>query len=78
MRRRWDEKSVPSLLIQKYRSRDSGIWTGSGSTACWQTWSTLTDSCPTSPPGVLMDGDDVGKWLQQQKQPATWARLLPE
>ncbi|MFF4457899.1 Helicase associated domain protein [Streptomyces goshikiensis] len=28
--------------------------------------------------GVLMDGDDVGKWLQQQKQPATWARLLPK
>ncbi|MFD3701193.1 hypothetical protein ACFWUZ_34600 [Streptomyces sp. NPDC058646] len=22
--------------------------------------------------GVLMDGDDIGKWLQQQKQPATW------
>ncbi|MFD3701206.1 Helicase associated domain protein [Streptomyces sp. NPDC058646] len=29
-------------------------------------------------PGVLMDGDDIGKWLQQQKQPGTWARLLPE
>ena len=25
-----------------------------------------------------MDGDDIGKWLQQQKQPATWVRLLPE
>ncbi|MGW1521510.1 hypothetical protein [Streptomyces sp. NPDC001436] len=25
-----------------------------------------------------MDGDDIGKWLQQQKQPPTWARLLPE
>lgn len=33
---------------------------------------------PDIAPGVLMDGDDVGKWLQQQKQPATWARLLPE
>lgn len=25
-----------------------------------------------------MDGDDIGRWLQQEKQPATWARLLPE
>jgi superfamily II DNA or RNA helicase len=35
-------------------------------------------SLPDIAPGVLMDGDDIGKWLQQQKQPATWARLLPE
>lgn len=33
---------------------------------------------PDIAPGVLMDGDDIGKWLQQQKQPATWTRLLPE
>lgn len=33
---------------------------------------------PDIAPGVLMDGDDIGKWLQQQKQPAAWARLLPE
>lgn len=33
---------------------------------------------PTIEPGVTFDGDDIGKWLQQQKQPATWARLLPE
>ncbi|GAA2725396.1 DEAD/DEAH box helicase [Streptomyces luteosporeus] len=33
---------------------------------------------PEIQPGVLMDGDDIGKWLQQQKQPANWARLLPE
>ncbi|MEU0119884.1 Helicase associated domain protein [Streptomyces bobili] len=33
---------------------------------------------PYIAPGVLMDGDDIGKWLQQQKQPGTWARLLPE
>jgi hypothetical protein len=33
---------------------------------------------PDIAPGVLMDSDDIGKWLQQQKQPATWARLLPE
>ncbi|MEV8092704.1 DEAD/DEAH box helicase, partial [Streptomyces nigra] len=33
---------------------------------------------PDIAPGVLMDGDDIGRWLQQQKQPGTWARLLPE
>ncbi|MCC0100857.1 Helicase associated domain protein [Streptomyces flavotricini] len=33
---------------------------------------------PGIAPGVLMDGDDIGRWLQQQKQPANWARLLPE
>ncbi|MFI6006372.1 Helicase associated domain protein [Streptomyces sp. NPDC051366] len=33
---------------------------------------------PDIAPGVLMDGDDIGKWLQQQKQSAMWARLLPE
>jgi superfamily II DNA or RNA helicase len=35
-------------------------------------------SLPDIAPGVVMDGDDIGKWLQQQKQPAIWARLLPE
>ncbi|MFB7632297.1 Helicase associated domain protein [Streptomyces sp. NPDC056149] len=35
-------------------------------------------SLPEIQPGVLMDGDDLGKWLQQQKQPGIWARLLPE
>ncbi|MFF3487328.1 Helicase associated domain protein [Streptomyces sp. NPDC002701] len=35
-------------------------------------------SLPDIAPGVLMDGDDIGKWLQQQTQPGTWARLLPE
>ncbi|MFF3876047.1 Helicase associated domain protein [Streptomyces sp. NPDC001978] len=35
-------------------------------------------SLPEIQPGVLMDGDDIGKWLEQQKQPGTWARLLPE
>ncbi|MGR4880697.1 helicase associated domain-containing protein [Streptomyces sp. LARHCF249] len=35
-------------------------------------------SLPEIQPGVLMDGDDIGKLLQQQKQPGTWARLLPE
>ncbi|GGV51021.1 helicase [Streptomyces spectabilis] len=33
---------------------------------------------PQIQPGVLMDGDDIGKWLQQQKQPSTWTRLLPK
>ncbi|WP_327270828.1 Helicase associated domain protein (plasmid) [Streptomyces sp. NBC_01224] len=33
---------------------------------------------PEIQPGVLMDGDDIGKWLEQQKQPVTWAKLLPE
>ncbi|MFE2142660.1 Helicase associated domain protein [Streptomyces sp. NPDC059456] len=33
---------------------------------------------PHIAPGVVFDGDDVGRWLQQQKQPATWTRLLPE
>ncbi|MFE6946025.1 DEAD/DEAH box helicase [Streptomyces chartreusis] len=33
---------------------------------------------PDIAPGVLMDSDDIGKWLQQQKQPTTWTRLLPE
>jgi superfamily II DNA or RNA helicase len=35
-------------------------------------------SLPDITPGVLMDGDDIGRWLQQQKKPAIWARLLPE
>ncbi|MGW3583006.1 Helicase associated domain protein [Streptomyces rubiginosohelvolus] len=33
---------------------------------------------PHIAPGVTFDGDDIGRWLQQQKQPGTWARLLPE
>ncbi|MFC9818046.1 Helicase associated domain protein [Streptomyces virginiae] len=33
---------------------------------------------PDIAPGVLWDGDDIGRWLQQQKQATTWARLLPE
>nr|MDT0521338.1 Helicase associated domain protein [Streptomyces sp. DSM 41633] len=33
---------------------------------------------PHIAPGVVFDGDDVGKWLQQQKQPTAWALLLPE
>ncbi len=33
---------------------------------------------PAIQPGVLFEGDDLGKWLQRQKQPGTWAQLLPE
>ncbi|MGA5417960.1 Helicase associated domain protein [Streptomyces pseudogriseolus] len=33
---------------------------------------------PDIAPGVLMDGDDIGKWLQQQRKPSAWALLLPE
>ncbi|MEU5547928.1 Helicase associated domain protein [Streptomyces sioyaensis] len=33
---------------------------------------------PTIEPGVLFEGDDLGKWLQRHKQPGTWAQLLPE
>ncbi|GGQ39233.1 hypothetical protein GCM10010266_73100 [Streptomyces griseomycini] len=35
-------------------------------------------SLPEIAPGVLMDGDDIGRWLQQQRKSATWAQLLPE
>lgn len=33
---------------------------------------------PDIAPGVLMDGDDLGKWLQRQKNPGTWAQLSTE
>jgi hypothetical protein len=33
---------------------------------------------PIIDPGVMWDGDDLGKWLQRQQQPTTWAQLLPE
>ncbi|MFH8411373.1 helicase associated domain-containing protein [Streptomyces sp. NPDC018019] len=26
-------------------------------------------------PGVLMDSDDIGRWLQQQRKPGTWKQL---
>ncbi|MFE4310467.1 Helicase associated domain protein [Streptomyces sp. NPDC056891] len=35
-------------------------------------------SLPEIQPGVLMDGDDIGRWLQRQSQPATWAQLATE
>ncbi|WP_225629523.1 DEAD/DEAH box helicase [Streptomyces werraensis] len=35
-------------------------------------------SLPEIQPGVLFEGDDIGRWLQRQKNPGTWAQLLPE
>ncbi|GHB30921.1 hypothetical protein GCM10010346_62880 [Streptomyces chryseus] len=35
-------------------------------------------SLPDIQPGVLMDGDDIGRWLQRQAQPGTWAQLSTE
>jgi hypothetical protein len=33
---------------------------------------------PDIAPGVLMDGDDIGRWLQQQRKPGTWKQLSTE
>ncbi|MGW0366875.1 Helicase associated domain protein [Streptomyces sp. NPDC002990] len=33
---------------------------------------------PEIQPGVLMDGDDIGRWLQRQTQPTTWVQLSSE
>ncbi|MFJ3594507.1 Helicase associated domain protein [Streptomyces sp. NPDC090231] len=33
---------------------------------------------PAIQPGVLFEGDDIGRWLERQKNPGTWAQLLPE
>ncbi|MFG2676848.1 Helicase associated domain protein [Streptomyces sp. NPDC048445] len=33
---------------------------------------------PAIEPGVLFEGNDLGKWLTRQKNPGTWAQLLPE
>ncbi|WP_217197998.1 DEAD/DEAH box helicase [Streptomyces buecherae] len=33
---------------------------------------------PAIEPGVLFEGDDLGKWLQRQKSPGTWAQLSTE
>ncbi|MGW5506096.1 Helicase associated domain protein [Streptomyces rochei] len=33
---------------------------------------------PAIEPGVLFEGDDLGKWLKRQKQPGTWAQLSTE
>ncbi|WP_406173216.1 Helicase associated domain protein [Streptomyces canus] len=33
---------------------------------------------PDIAPGVLFDGDDLGKWLKRQKNPGTWKQLSTE
>ncbi|MFC8878783.1 DEAD/DEAH box helicase [Streptomyces ardesiacus] len=33
---------------------------------------------PDIAPGVLFDGDDIGRWLERQSQPGTWAQLSIE
>uniref|UniRef100_UPI000B1EF59F helicase associated domain-containing protein n=2 Tax=Streptomyces griseoruber TaxID=1943 RepID=UPI000B1EF59F len=33
---------------------------------------------PNIAPGVLMDGDDIGRWLERQTQPGNWAQLSTE
>ncbi|MFC8958007.1 helicase associated domain-containing protein, partial [Streptomyces sp. NPDC057101] len=33
---------------------------------------------PDIQPGVLMDGDDIGRWLERQKNPGTWTQLSNE
>ena len=33
---------------------------------------------PDIPPGVRWEDDDLGTWLQRQKQPTTWAQLTTE
>ncbi|MFR9800443.1 Helicase associated domain protein [Streptomyces sp. MS06] len=33
---------------------------------------------PDIAPGVLFGGDDIGRWLQRQSQPGTWAQLSTE
>ncbi|MFE3645490.1 Helicase associated domain protein [Streptomyces sp. NPDC059169] len=35
-------------------------------------------SLPAIEPGVLFEGDDIGRWLQRQKNPGTWAQLSTE
>ncbi|MGA4867319.1 Helicase associated domain protein [Streptomyces lavendulocolor] len=33
---------------------------------------------PDIQPGVMFEGDDMGRWLQQQTQPGTWTQLSTE
>ncbi|WP_030557063.1 DEAD/DEAH box helicase [Streptomyces exfoliatus] len=33
---------------------------------------------PDIAPGVLFDGDDIGRWLKRQKNPGTWTQLSTE
>jgi hypothetical protein len=33
---------------------------------------------PDIQPGVVFDGDDIGRWIQQQRKQGTWAQLSAE
>ncbi|MFE5207645.1 Helicase associated domain protein [Streptomyces sp. NPDC056600] len=33
---------------------------------------------PDIAPGVLVEGDDIGRWLQQQRRPSVWTQLSAE
>ncbi len=57
-----------------------GRWTGNAITASSPTSPTPnpTGVLPDIAPGVLMDGDDIGRWLKRQKQPGTWKLLSTE
>ncbi len=35
-------------------------------------------SLPDIAPGVLMDGDDIGRWLTRQREASTWAQLTED
>ncbi|MFF2573564.1 Helicase associated domain protein [Streptomyces sp. NPDC058084] len=35
-------------------------------------------SLPDIAPGVLFEGDDIGRWLERQKSPGTWKQLSEE
>ncbi|MFF5790406.1 Helicase associated domain protein, partial [Streptomyces sp. NPDC012693] len=35
-------------------------------------------SLPDIAPGVIFDGDDIGRWVKRQKSPGTWAQLSTE
>nr|BBJ56343.1 hypothetical protein SAVMC3_89720 [Streptomyces avermitilis] len=54
-----------------------GRSTGNATTASSPTWSKPTATCRDRP-GVLMDGDDIGRWLERQSQPGAWAQLSTE
>ncbi|MER7321892.1 Helicase associated domain protein [Streptomyces albidoflavus] len=33
---------------------------------------------PYIAPGLMFDGDDIGRWRWRQQEPGTWAKLMPE
>ncbi|MFF1872992.1 Helicase associated domain protein [Kitasatospora herbaricolor] len=45
-----------------------------GVALCLDGGATLADLVP----GVTVHGDDIGRWLERQRQPVTWQALLPE